>query len=166
MTRLLRYLRILALLWAAPALAQGYINPPLWAWAYIPVAAGGTVTTNIISGQWNFNVAATGAITTWTVVFPTTPFDGQTVSISCPTGTVSSLTVSATGGPSGVTVGAGGPTSCTANGGHMATYQYFQSSNTWAFVWYTGGRGGGGCTNSLNFTQACNSQYVGIGLML
>lgn len=94
------------------------------------VAAGTTQTTQIpaTSGE----VLATGAITTWNVNLPTTPYTGQNVIINCPGGTVSTLTITATL-PAGVTIVGTNPTSCTS-GGTIAQgvgFTYSVSANKW-----------------------------------
>src|SRR6266705_5084467 len=52
---------------------------------YQLVATGGTVNTTV--PQTTGKLIATGAITTWNVTLPASPFDGETVAIACPGGT-------------------------------------------------------------------------------
>lgn len=77
------------------------------------VATGTTVTTNVPAAAEE--VLATGAITTWNVFLPTSPYTGQKVVINCPGGTISTLVISATS-PSGVALVGTNPTSCTSGG--------------------------------------------------
>jgi len=95
------------------------------------VATGTTVATTVPATSGI--VLATGAITTWTVTLPTSPYTGQRVSINCPGGTVTTLTITATS-PSGVALVGTNPTSCTA-GGTIAQGSAWTYSTT-AATWY------------------------------
>lgn len=94
------------------------------------VATGTTVATTVpnTSGL----VLATGAITTWNILLPTAPYDGQTVVIGCPGGTVSTLGITASL-PASVAIVGTNPTSCTAGGdiAQAAAFTYSSSANTW-----------------------------------
>lgn len=95
---------------------------------YILVATGTTVATTIPNTA---SVAiVTGAITTWNVVLPTAPADGQIAKLTCPGGAVSTLNLSATL-PTGVTIVGAGYTSCSATTPTDAAYHYNQSGNIW-----------------------------------
>jgi hypothetical protein len=94
------------------------------------VAAGTTVSTTVPNTSGI--VIAQGAITTWNITLPTSPYAGQRVIIACPGGTVSTLTIAATL-PSGVALVGTNPTSCTS-GGTIAQgvgWTYSVSANTW-----------------------------------
>ncbi len=98
--------------------------------AHTLVATGTTVATTVpnTSGV----VLATGAITTWNLVLPTAPYNGQTVIIGCPGGTVSTLTITATA-PASVAIVGTNPTSCTSGGliSQAAAFTYDTAANTW-----------------------------------
>lgn len=97
---------------------------------YTLVATGGTVSTTVpnTSGV----VLATGAITTWNVLLPTSPYRGQRVIIGCPGGTVSTLTITATS-PASVAIAGTNPTSCTSGGliSQGVGFIYDNTANTW-----------------------------------
>lgn len=117
---------------SAPAAAQGYLNAPIYATGYIYVQPGTAVTTNVTNRQTNpndLNILAAGNITNWTVNLPSPAFDGQIVTIGCPSGVVTNLTV----GGSGATVEPGGITSC-AIAGVSVVYQYNVNFNTWYVI--------------------------------
>lgn len=112
------------------ALAQGQINPPVYATGYVPVQTTSTITTRLVNSRnppSNLNAIAIGPITTWNVVLPNPPFDGQLVVISCPGGSVGTVNVSSTDG-SAVLPLTPGP--CTA-GSTYATLQYTFSQLAW-----------------------------------
>lgn len=95
------------------------------------VATGTTVNTTV-----NANAGillATGAITTWNVTLPTSPYAGERVIINCPGGTVSTLSITATS-PASVSIVGTSPTSCTS-GGAIANGVGFVYSAT-ANIWY------------------------------
>lgn len=97
---------------------------------YTLAATGTTVTTQLPSTS---GVAlATGAITTWALNLPTAPYDGQSVIIGCPGGTVSTLTITATL-PASVALVGTNPTSCTSGGliSQGVGWIYSTSANTW-----------------------------------
>lgn len=109
------------------ALAQGYINPPIFATGYIIAQPGTTVTTRIPNTRnppSNLNVFAGGNITIWNVTLPSPAFDGQIITVACPLGTVSTLTVSAIS-PDTLQPG---PTSCS--GAQNVQYQYISNTST------------------------------------
>lgn len=114
------------------AFAQGYLNPPIYATGKILVQPSATVTTiirNAVNPN-NLNVFAAGAITNWTVVLPYPAFDGQLISIGCPGGDVTNLTVSA---QSGDTVGTPLTTYCLKSNQGLITYQY--NSGNWVPIY-------------------------------
>lgn len=92
------------------------------------VATGTTVTTTVPATSGI--VLATGAITTWTVTLPTSPYTGQRVQIGCPGGDVTTLTITATS-PSGVAIAGTNPTSCTAATPTASSWTYSTSAKTW-----------------------------------
>ena len=94
------------------------------------VATGTTVATTVPNTSGI--VLATGAITTWNIVLPTSPYAGQRVIINCPGGTITTLTITATL-PASVAIVGTNPTSCTS-GGTIAQgvgFTYSVSANTW-----------------------------------
>lgn len=95
---------------------------------YNLVAAGTTVATTIPNSA--ATTLVTGAITTWNVVMPLSPADGQLVKLSCPGGNVGTLNLTATA-PSGVTVVGAAFTSCTQATPTDAAYIYSASANVW-----------------------------------
>src|SRR5579872_5749184 len=74
------------------------------------VATGSTVATTV--PNTSEQVIATGAITTWNITLPTSPYAGQRVGISCPGGDTTTLAIAATA-PAGVALVGTNPTSCT-----------------------------------------------------
>jgi hypothetical protein len=80
-----------------------------------------------------------GAITTWDVILPPKPFDGQNVTFACPGGNVTTFNVFST-----FTIGSGGMTSCTAGTGVTTTYQFSLALLSWVIRDQTGSGGGGG----------------------
>ena len=94
------------------------------------VATGTTVATTVPATSGI--VLATGAITTWTVTLPTSPYTGQRVIIGCPGGTVSTLAITATSPAAAAIVGTN-PTSCTSGGliSQGVGFTYSTSANTW-----------------------------------
>lgn len=89
------WLALLLCLFSAPALAQGYLNPPIYATGVVLVQPGTTVTTVLRQAYSpnNLTAYAAGPISTWTIVLPHPAFDGQIISIGCPGGAVTSLLV-------------------------------------------------------------------------
>lgn len=94
---------------------------------YIAVATGGTVNTTIPTTA--SRAIATGAITTWNITFPTAPFDGQMIQVSCPGGTAT-VAMTATL-PSGVVIVGTAFTTCTTGGAATAEWIYSVAANTW-----------------------------------
>lgn len=96
---------------------------------YQLVPTGTTVNTTVANTA--SKVLATGAITTWNIVLPVLPFDGQDVAIACPGGTATAA-ITATE-PSGVTVVGTAFTACTSGGAaaNGAEYIYSKSANVW-----------------------------------
>lgn len=94
------------------------------------VATGTTVTTTVPATSGI--VLATGAITTWTITLPTSPYTGQRVIIGCPGGTVTTLSITATS-PAGVAIAGTNPSSCTAGGliSQGVGFTYSTSAKTW-----------------------------------
>jgi len=92
------------------------------------VATGSTVNTTVPATSEQ--VIATGAITTWTVTLPSSPYAGQRVGVSCPGGDTTTLAITATS-PSGVALVGTNPTSCTAATATSSGWQYSVSANTW-----------------------------------
>lgn len=103
------------------------INAMRNATGYIAIATGGTVNTTIPATA--SRAVATGAITTWNVTFPTAPFDGQMIQVSCPGGTAT-VAMTATL-PSGVAVVGTAFTTCTSGGAATAEWIYSTAANTW-----------------------------------
>lgn len=108
---------------------------------YQPLGTGTTVT-GIVSPNVE-EVVVTGAITTLNLSLPAAPFDGQTVTLACPGGTVSTLVLSAAfGGTTNNTVGPVNPatiitglnpSACTTTVQVSAsmTYTYQATPSTW-----------------------------------
>ena len=94
------------------------------------VATGTTVNTQV-NAQTGI-VLATGAITTWNVNLPLTPYTGQRVIINCPGGTITTLAIGATA-PASVSLVGTNPTSCTSGGAiaNGSSWTYSTSANTW-----------------------------------
>jgi len=94
------------------------------------VPTGVTVTTTVPNTSGI--VLATGAITTWNVVLPTSPYSGQKVIIGCPGGTVTTLAITATA-PSGVAIVGTNPTACTSGGliSQGVGFTYSVTAKTW-----------------------------------
>lgn len=95
---------------------------------YVLAAAATTVTTTMTNAQ--AIAIATGAITTWNIVLPASPYDGELAKMACPGGNVGTVAVTATS-PSGVTIVGTLPTSCTAASDTDAAWVYNQSGNIW-----------------------------------
>ena len=93
------------------------------------VATGVTVTTT--SRAQDGDLIATGAITTWNVTLPASPYTGQTIRISCPGGDVTTLAITAAATPASTTIVGTNPTSCTAATATASTWQYSTSANKW-----------------------------------
>ena len=142
-------------LWATFALAQGYLNPPIYATGMINVQPGTTVTTNIVNSRnppANLNVLAQGAITTWNIHLPDPAFDGQLIGIGCPGGSAPTINVTATNG----SILPGGLTSCTTGEGVAIYYQFAQTYNNWTPIFNTTGTGGGGPTEYYSTVYSIN----------
>ncbi len=97
---------------------------------YQLVATGGTVNTTV--PQTTGKLIATGAITTWNVTLPASPFDGETVAIACPGGTAT-VAVTANAVPASTTISGTAFTACTAGGAaaNTAEWLYSLSANVW-----------------------------------
>jgi len=97
---------------------------------YILVATGGTVNTTV--PQTASKVIATGAITTWNVTLPASPFDGEVVAIACPGG-AATVAVTANAVPASTTISGTAFTACSAGGvaANTAEYLYSLSANVW-----------------------------------
>lgn len=94
------------------------------------VATGTTVNTtvpNTVSKLVN-----SGAITTWNIIFPVLPYDGETLAVACPGGSAT-VAMATTGGPTGVAVVGDAFTACTSGGvaANTAEWIYKTSANTW-----------------------------------
>jgi hypothetical protein len=95
---------------------------------FTAIAAGTTVSTTVTNTA--SILIATGAITTWNVTLPVAPANGQVLTIGCPGGNVTTLTIAATL-PSGVAITGTNPTSCTAATPTSSTFVYSSSANAW-----------------------------------
>jgi len=97
---------------------------------FLAVATGTTVNTTVPNTAGT--VFATGAITTWNVVLPTAPYNGQLVSLSAPGGTVTTLAVTATS-PASVSIVGTNPTTLTSGGAAANAVQFVYSTtdNKW-----------------------------------
>lgn len=105
------------------------INALRNAQGYLTVAAGTTVNTTVPATA--SRVIATGAITTWNITLPTSPYDGEVVEVACPGG---SATVAMTATlPTGVVIVGTAFTACTSGGvgANTAEWQYAKTPNTW-----------------------------------
>lgn len=112
----------------SPQKTQVTINQVRNSEGYVLVGAGTTVATTVPNTA---SVAiVTGAITTWNVVLPVAPADGQITKLTCPGGAVTTLNLSATA-PSGVTIVGAANTSCSATTPTDAAYHYNASGNIW-----------------------------------
>ena len=105
------------------------INQIRNATGYLLVAAGTTVTTAMATTAQT--LIAQGAITTWNVTLPPSPFDGELAKIACPGGNVGTLTITAAATPTGTTIVGTNPTTCTASSGSGSQFQYSLSANVW-----------------------------------
>jgi hypothetical protein len=94
------------------------------------VATGTTVNTTVPNTSGI--VLATGAITTWNIVLPTSPYSGQRVIIGCPGGTITTLGITAAL-PASVAIVGTNPTSCTSGGliSQGVGFTYSVSANKW-----------------------------------
>ncbi len=108
---------------------------------YATIGAGTTITQTVSPNVGE--VIVTGAITTLNLSLPAAPYDGQTVTLACPGGTISTLTLSAPFGgttnntqgslnPATVITGLN-PTACTTTVQVSAsmTYTYQVTPSTW-----------------------------------
>lgn len=91
-------------------------------------ATGTTVTTQVPATSGI--VLATGTITTWNINLPTAPYTGQRVSIGCPGGDVTTLSITATL-PASVAIVGTNPSSCTASTATTSGWTYSTSANKW-----------------------------------
>ena len=94
---------------------------------YTAVATGGTVNQTV--PNTSSKIVVTGAITTLNLTMPTVPYDGQTVAINCPGGTITTVAVTYTPG----TLSGTAYTACTAGGtaAQGAMWIYSASNTTW-----------------------------------
>lgn len=104
------------------------LNQARNAQGYTLVAAGTTVSTQVPSTT--AVLLATGAITTWNVNFPTSPYDGLLLKVGCPGGNVTTLTPAATL-PAGVTIVGATVSSCTQATPTDAAWIYSSAANIW-----------------------------------
>lgn len=119
-----RILSFLFTIIAFSAFAQGYINPPSWADGHIFAGPGTTINTNVITSRTtpnNLFVLSDGAIATWNITLPYPTFDGQIISIGCPGGSVTLLSVGASAPDQVISSGV---TSCTTGYNQITSYQY------------------------------------------
>lgn len=93
------------------------------------VATGTTVST--AARAQDGALIATGAITTWNVTLPASPYSGQRITITCPGGDVTTLTIAAASTPASTTLVGTNPTSCTAATATASTWEYSTSANKW-----------------------------------
>lgn len=93
------------------------------------VATGTTIATQalISSGA----LLATGAITTWNITLPVSPYDGETITIACPGGDTTTLSIAASATPSGQTIVGTNPTSCTASTATSSMWLYHNATKVW-----------------------------------
>ena len=121
----------------SPTLAQGYINPPIYATGVIYVQPGGTVNTQVRNAvnPNNLNVFASGPISNWTITLPFPAFGGQIVSVGCPGGNVTTLHVIASNTD---TVNPGAPTSCASGNYTLTQFQYNEYTFAWTPISITG----------------------------
>lgn len=91
------------------------------------VATGATVNTTVLPQTGK--LIATGAITTWNITMPTTPYDGETVAVSCAGGTATTVAVTYTPG----TLSGTAFTTCVAGGvsPNGAEWIYSLANTTW-----------------------------------
>lgn len=94
------------------------------------VPAGTTVNTVLTTAT--AKVVSSGAITTWNVTLPPSPFDGETVEVACPGGNAT-VAVSAAATPAGTTITGASFTACNSGGAAANTGEYIYSigSNVW-----------------------------------
>lgn len=90
-----------------------------------------TTTATSLARAQDDALIATGAITTWLVTLPANPYTGQTISISCPGGDTTTLTIAAASAPASTTLVGTNPTSCTASTATSSTWQYSTTANKW-----------------------------------
>lgn len=117
---------------ATSAIAQGYINPPIYATGYIyaqPAPTVNTIIRNSINPN-NLNILAGGNITTWNITLPSPPFDGQVITIGCPSGTATTLNILSSDGS---TITPNNLGSCISTGIFLQ-YQYNFAFNTWLIL--------------------------------
>lgn len=92
----------------------------------IPVTGN---TVNIANGAGAVIIEPAGTLATLTVVLPTLPVDSQTVRVTS-TQTLTALSVTATGGPSGVTIAGTAVTALTPSATAAVGYEYIYRTNT------------------------------------
>jgi hypothetical protein len=107
---------------SSAALAQGYLNAPVYATGVVEVQATSSITTQLKQAYspGNFSVLAQGPITSWTILLPFPAFDGQLVYIGCPGGAVTTLTIRGNGN----SIGPNSPTTCAQ--GNLSIVQFFR----------------------------------------
>lgn len=95
----------------------------------VATATAATTTVPNTSGL----VLATGALSTWVVYLPTSPYTGQKVTINCPGGSVTTLTITTITAPVNASIVGTNPTSCTSGGtiAQGSSWTYSTSANTW-----------------------------------
>lgn len=111
-----------------PYIATITLNQARNAQGYLLVPTGTTVNTTVPNTA--AVVAATGTITTWNIVLPTAPYDGELVKASCPGGAASTVAITATL-PASVAIVGTAYTACTASPATDAAFIYNASGNTW-----------------------------------
>jgi hypothetical protein len=94
------------------------------------IPAGTTVNTVLTTAT--AKLVSSGAITTWNITLPASPFDGETVEVACPGGTAT-VAVSAAAVPAGTTIVGTAFTACTSGGAAANTGEYIYSiaNNNW-----------------------------------
>jgi hypothetical protein len=95
------------------------------------VATGTTVNTTVPNTV--SKLVASGAITTWNIIFPTSPYDGELLAVACPGGAASTVAMATTGGPTGVSVVGTAFTACGSGGvaADTAEWVYSRTANVW-----------------------------------
>ena len=112
-----------------PQIETVTINQIRNAQGYVLAAAGTTVNTVMASTA--SRAIAQGAITTWNVTLPPSPYDGEIASVVCPGGNTTTLAISAAAVPASTAIVGTNPTSCTASSSVSSYFQYSLSANTW-----------------------------------
>lgn len=96
------------------------------------VATGTTVNTTVPNTV--SKLVASGAITTWNIIFPVLPYDGELLAVACPGGAATTVAMATTGGPTGVAVVGTAFTACGSGGAAADTAEWVYSRT--ANVWY------------------------------